>query len=44
MTCRSTRILASPPLHSERAVNNLGLIQQVENPATFHAMHILLAY
>jgi hypothetical protein len=31
-------------LLSERAVNNLGLILQIENPATFHAMHILLAY
>jgi hypothetical protein len=34
----------SEPLHSVRAVNNLGLIQQIEDPATFHAPHFLFAY
>jgi hypothetical protein len=31
-------------LHSKRAVNNLGLIQQIQTPLTFHASYGLPAY
>jgi hypothetical protein len=36
------RFWPAPPLHSKRAINNLGVIQQIETPVTLHASHGLL--
>jgi hypothetical protein len=33
-----------PRLHSERAVNNLGIIQQFKTPLTLYAPHHLLNF